>query len=170
MTASLRLHPHRATIPPISREEEQPLWSVMIPTFNNGEYLRETLSGVLAQSPGPEAMQIEVVDDCSTSGNPRAVVEELGRGRVTFYQQPQNVGHTRNFETCLKRARGHLVHLLHGDDMVRPGFYQRMEGAFHRYPESGAGFCRYIAVDEHGRVVTSARAEMTASGISRTGC
>jgi hypothetical protein len=33
------------------------------------------------------------------------------------------VGHIKNFETCLQRAQGSLVHLLHGDDYVLDGFY-----------------------------------------------
>ena len=77
-------HPYRATIPPILDGTARPLWSVMIPTYNCVNYLRETLASVLAQDPGPEIMQIEVVDDHSTKDDPAAVVEELGCGRVGF--------------------------------------------------------------------------------------
>lgn len=142
---------HRIAIPPVSPGETRPLWSVMIPTYNSGEYLRQTLTSVLSQDPGPELMQIEVVDDASTHADPQAVVQELGRGRVGFYRQPQNIGHTRNFDTCLLRARGYLVHILHGDDYVMPGFYQAMQPAFEQHPEVGAAFCQFIIVDENGR-------------------
>jgi hypothetical protein len=44
----------------------RPYWSVMIPTYKaQADYLVETLNSVLQQDPGPEQMQIEVVDDCS---------------------------------------------------------------------------------------------------------
>ena len=112
----------------------------MIPTYNCAQYLRETLASVLARDPGPEQMQIEVVDDCSTKDDPEAVVREMGGGRVTFYRQPQNAGHVRNFETCLQRACGILVHQLHGDDFVRDGFYVRMAAAFRAHPEIGRRF------------------------------
>lgn len=140
---------YRATIPPVPERTVRPHWSVMIPTYNCAKYLRETLTQVLAQDPGPELMQIEVVDDHSTVDDPAAVVEEVGRGRVGFYRQPENVGHTKNFETCLKRSRGRLIHLLHGDDYVRVGFYRKMERAFEEKPEIGAAFCRQIFMDEY---------------------
>ena len=120
------MHPFRAAIPPVAPGTPRPLWSVMIPTYNCAAYLRETLASVLAQDPGPDVMQIEVVDDHSTKDDPEAVVAEVGHGRVTFYRQPQNVGHTENFATCLQRSRGRLIHLLHGDDGVRDGFYRKM--------------------------------------------
>jgi len=140
-----------ATIPPVPEDTHRPLWSVMIPTYNCANYLRETLTSVLAQDPGPEIMQIEVIDDQSTKDDPQAVVEELGKGRVGFYRQPQNVGHTKNFETCLTRSRGKLIHLLHGDDCVRDGFYQKMQKGFEIQPDIGSAFCRSIFIDEHSQ-------------------
>src|SRR5277367_6513526 len=81
----------------------RPLWSVMIPTYNCAKYLRQTLESVLAQDPGPEQMQIEVVDDCSTKDDPEAVVRELGKDRVEFYRKPKNEGAIHNFNTCIQR-------------------------------------------------------------------
>lgn len=142
---------HREVIPPVSEGLPRPLWSVMIPTYHCARYLREALRSVLVQAPGPELMQIEVIDDCSTEDDPAAVVADLGAGRVVFYRQPRNVGHVRNFNTCVRRARGRLVHLLHGDDSVRDGFYREMERAFHESPDIGAAFCRYIWMDQEGQ-------------------
>jgi glycosyltransferase involved in cell wall biosynthesis len=110
-------------------------------------------------------MQIEVVDDCSTRDDPAAVVAEVGNGRVTFYEQSHNVGHCRNFDTCLQRSRGKLIHLLHGDDLIREGFYQKMELAFAEHPEIGAAFCRYMSIDEQGYWQTISPLEQTQSGV-----
>ncbi len=158
-------HPYRATIPPVPEGAPSPLWSVMIPTYNCAKYLRETLKSVLDQDPGPEVMQIEVIDDCSTKDDPQAVVEELGKGRVGFYRQPENVGHTRNFETCLKRSRGKLIHQLHGDDCVKDGFYRKMQQAFEGNPDIGAAFCRHIFIDEYGNCEIISGLEQPESGV-----
>lgn len=156
---------YRPTIKPLSDGELRPLWSVMIPTYNCAKYLRETLTSVLAQDPGSNTMQIMVVDDCSTQDDPEGVVKELGQGRVEFYRQPQNVGAPRNFQTCLEMSRGHLIHQLHGDDLVKDGFYQKMELAFSKNTEIGAAFCRNLFIDEYGELQGFSRLEMTESGI-----
>ena len=160
-----RYEPYRATIKPVDDTQPRPRWSVMIPTYNCAGYLRETLASVLAQDPGPALMQIEVVDDASTKDDPEAVVAELGQGRVEFFRQPRNLGHTHNFNTCLQRARGELVHLLHGDDQVREGFYQAMQRAFDTRPDIGAAFCRYIAMNEQGHWQTLGPLEQGTRGV-----
>jgi glycosyltransferase involved in cell wall biosynthesis len=137
----------------------------MIPTYHCARFLRQTLESVLSQDPGPQLMQIEVVDDRSTLDDPGAVVAEVGRGRVGFYRQPQNVGHTKNFETCLKRARGRVVHLLHGDDHVLDGFYHKLQEAFEAQPEIGAAFCRQIFMDAAGHCLDYSPLEQPESGI-----
>lgn len=156
---------YRTAITEVADGTPRPLWSVMIPTYNCAAYLRETLQGVLAQDPGPNLMQIEVVDDHSTHDDPGAVVTELGTDRVGFYRQPENVGHVRNFNTCLQRSRGHLIHLLHGDDAVREDFYRTMQRPFECHPEIGAAFCRNIYIDADGYWTSIAPLQEAESGV-----
>lgn len=136
-------------IAPIPAGVRRPLWSVMIPTFNCAKYLREALESVLAQDPGPEQMQIEVVDDCSDKDDPEEVVNEIGRGRVLFHRKPINEGAVPNFNTCIERSRGYLIHILHGDDLVEAGFYREFGAAFDASPDCAAIFCRAFLVDEN---------------------
>lgn len=136
----------------------------MIPTYNCAHYLEQTLASVLAQDPGPDVMQIEVVDDASDKDDPEEVVARLGKGRVTYTRQPQNLGQHANLHASLERARGHLVHLLHGDDVVLPGFYGAMDKAFDADAEIGAAFCRWSLMDSEGTTLTTARTEQKQAG------
>ena len=138
-------------IPKVTKETKRPLWSVLIPTYNCAEYLKETLSSVLAQDPGKKQMEIIVVDDHSTKDDPEVVVEEYGKGRIQFIQQTKNVGKVKNYETGLSASKGIYIHQLHGDDMVRPGFYKTMQDLLEQNPSAGAGFCRTIYIDENSR-------------------
>lgn len=157
-------HPHRTKIPSVN-DVERPLWSVMIPTYNCANYLRETLESVLRQDPGPDLMQIEIIDDCSSMDNPESVVREVGKDCVNFFRQPFNVGITKNLETCLLRSKGKIVHILHGDDSVRDGFYENLKIAFDENPEIGAAFCRQIYIDENSNWIDFSPIEETNRGL-----
>jgi len=150
---------------PVSDHIPRPFWSVMIPTYNSTSYLREALESVLMQDPGPAHMQIEVVDDHSLPEDPRKLVEELGGSRISYFRQPENRGSLRNFETCLGRARGRWVHLLHGDDRVRNGFYSNMEGLIAAYPEAGAACCRFAYIDSGGKTKFDSDPEQPGPGL-----
>ena len=136
-------------IPPVAPDNHRPFWSVMIPAYNCLSFLERTIQSVLMQDPGADNMQIEVIDDCSTYGDVEALVKKLGNGRVQYYRQPQNVGSLRNFETCLKRSRGLWVHLLHGDDMIKPGFYTEVESLIASFPHIGSAITSFAAIDEN---------------------
>jgi glycosyltransferase involved in cell wall biosynthesis len=135
-------------IKPISDKGERPLWSVMVPTYNCSNYLKETLQSVLVQAKNITEMQIEVIDDCSTDDNVEAIVNDIGKGRIGFFRQTENVGSLRNFETCINRSRGQLIHILHGDDMVEPGFYSEIKNLFKKHSSIGAAFTGLTAIDE----------------------
>lgn len=136
-------------IAPVNTAAPRPLFSVMIPTYNCLPYLKKTMESVLMQDMGVAKMQIEVVDDCSRDGDVKKLVEEVGKGRIGFYQQQQNRGSLRNFETCLNRAQGEYIHLLHGDDLVKPGFYNEIESLFTNYPTAGAAITNFNWVNEN---------------------
>lgn len=122
--------------------------SVMIPTYNCAEYLKQTLESVLCQCAESEIVQITVVDDCSTRDDPESVVRSFGSERITFQRNPKNLGVAGNFNECLKHARGDWVHILHGDDYILPGFYKTVLNAIRSYPDIGIIATRVFYVDE----------------------
>jgi len=130
----------------------QCLWSVMIPTYNpKPEYLEETLRSVLTQDPGEALMQIEVVDDCSPAGPPVELVHRVAAGRVTIHREAKNLGLAGVWNRCIQRARGEWVHILHQDDVVKPGFYEKLKAGIRSPAAPGLLFCRQAFLDESGR-------------------
>jgi glycosyltransferase involved in cell wall biosynthesis len=122
----------------------------MIPAYNCSAYLRQTLESVLACNVEAGTMQIEVIDDHSTDANVEELVKEIGGGRIGFYRQEKNVGSLRNFETCINRAKGKWVHILHGDDAVHKEFYSEIKNLFLSHPEAGAAFTGLEYITETG--------------------
>ncbi|MEO6549464.1 MAG: glycosyltransferase [Ferruginibacter sp.] len=137
---------------PLKQDSSRLVWSVMIPTYNCSKYLQQTIQSVLIQDRGAGKMEIWVVDDCSTD-NPEKIVNEFGNGRINFYKQQYNVGQLNNFSTCLNLAKGIIIHLLHGDDFVHNGFYQKLEAPLLADEEIGAAFTRNDIVDKDGNLV-----------------
>ena len=129
----------------------RPLWSVMIPAYNCINYLEETINSVLQQALPIDQMQIEVIDDCSTDGDVEALVQRVGKGRVGYFKKETNGGSLRNFESCINRAKGIYVHILHGDDKVKPGFYAEIAVLFEKHPEVGACYTSYEYIDSSSR-------------------
>src|ERR1700709_2756259 len=106
---------------PASDAGTTPFWSVMIPTYNPPKpYLEQALSSVLDQGLNEHEMQIEVVDDCSSSVDVESLVKPLGGERIKFSRTKKNLGLAGCWNTCLSRSQGRWVHLLHQDDYVLP--------------------------------------------------
>jgi glycosyltransferase involved in cell wall biosynthesis len=132
----------------------------MIPVRNCAEYLAGALSEVVDQVPSDA--QVVVVDDASTD-DPRGVVDRLGGSLVDYVRQEPAVGAIGNFNRCVELARGELVHLLHGDDAVAPGFYAAMDEAM-ADPQVLAAVCRTKYIDVAGRTIRTTRSERHGTG------
>jgi glycosyltransferase involved in cell wall biosynthesis len=125
-----------------------PFWSVIVPLYERRQYLQQCLDSVLDQDPGPDEMEICVVDDASPS-DLQGFVEGLGRGRAQYWRNATNLGERANTNLAIGRARGRWIHILHDDDWVLPGFYATMRQGIETAPDSvGVAFCMYATWDE----------------------
>lgn len=136
------------TINSINSKKIRPIFSVMIPTYNCANFLIKTIESVLSQDLGEDYMEIEVIDDCSTIDNPENIVKQYGRGRVKYFKKERNEGATLNFNTCIERSNGLLIHILHGDDYVLPLFYEKIYNEFLKNSEIDACITRSKIVSE----------------------
>jgi glycosyltransferase involved in cell wall biosynthesis len=152
-------------IRPVEDVADRPLWSVMIPVYNCSQYLERTLERVLSEEIPASKMQIEVVDDCSTDANTEAMVMKIGKGRVHYFRQEKNVGSLQNFATCLNRSKGKLIHLLHGDDKIKKGFYEEIANLFEEYTEAAAAFTRFAYIDDQDKFMHNHDEEKNGRGI-----
>ena len=142
---------------------DRPRWSVVIPVHNCADYLAEALPGVVAQLADRDDAEIIVVDDASTD-DPGRVIERLGRDRVQYRPNPGHLGAIATFNRCLDLATGELVHLLHGDDMVLPGFYPAMEQAL-ADPTAVAAVCRVQDMDAQSVPIYITRSYRKGTGV-----
>ena len=140
---------------------DRPRWSVMIPAWNADKFLARTIESVL-DSDLPEGSQVEVVDDCSTDATPD-IVQRFASAGVRYFRHSTQQGAPANFNACLQRSQGELVHLLHADDQIVAGFYTAAESALTQ-SEAIAAVCRTQYFDEAGQPTKVTRTE-TPTGI-----
>jgi glycosyltransferase involved in cell wall biosynthesis len=95
---------------------DQPVFSVILPTFNRAVLLPEALDSVFIQ--GVPDVQVIVIDDGSTDDT-EAVVAAYGRGVQYVRQTNSGVAAARN--TGLNLAKGRLISFLDSDDVWLPG-------------------------------------------------
>jgi len=140
-----------------------PRWSVVIPAHNCADLLVPCLESVLGQVSHRDDVEVVVVDDGSTD-DPAAVVARVGAGRVRLVRNEQALGAVPNFNRCLREARGEYIHLLHGDDVVLPGFYEAMDAAL-AGPNVAASFCRTQHIDAVGTPIAVTRSYVRGGGV-----
>ncbi|HZM05150.1 MAG TPA: glycosyltransferase [Candidatus Saccharimonadales bacterium] len=153
-------------IPPVPPNgNPRPFWSVMIPAYNpSKDYLEQMLRSVLVQDPGPEQMQIEVVDDCSPDVDVAALVREIAGNRVKVSSTHKNLGLAGCWNNCIERSRGEWVHILHQDDWVLPEFYARFEALIQAVPGLDAAYSRHFFADADGHWTAISSLEMRIAG------
>jgi glycosyltransferase involved in cell wall biosynthesis len=122
----------------------------MIPVRNRTDYLAQAVASVLAQDPGPAEMEIWLVDNSTSTIVFTALLPAAAQERVRLFRQPTPVGMAENWNTCVSLSCGHLVHLLHDDDWVQPGFYARLAKMALARPNAGLFCCRAETVDAQG--------------------
>lgn len=102
------------------QSQSAPALSVMIPNFNYGRYIGETIQSVLGQV--GDDVEIVVCDNASTDDSV-AVVEAFRDPRIRVQVNPCNVGFSANLERVAAMARGKRMLLLSSDDKMGPGAY-----------------------------------------------
>ena len=137
-------------MPKDSPTRPQPFWSVIVPLFERRQHSRQCLDSVSNQDPGPEEMEILVADDASPS-DLQDFVEGLGRGRVRYVRNANNLGERVNTNRAIQRSSGRWIHILHDDDWVLP-CSRHPAACIETSPASlGVAFCMYAAWHETGR-------------------
>ncbi len=105
--------------------------SVIIPTYNRADFLKEAVDSVLAQD-HPD-FELIVVDDGSTDETPE-LLDRYGDDLRVVRQENAGVSAARN--AGIARAAGDLIAFLDSDDLWLPGKLSAQTAFFDARPES----------------------------------
>ncbi len=137
----------------VGRTTERHWITVALPVHEpDPALLAEAIGSVLAQDSGPSRMEVLVVDDGTASLDVRALVHELAGDRVRVVRPDRRLGLPAAWNACIEAATGEIVHVLHQDDRVLPGFYDRLVRPMRDDPALVGAFCRTAGIDGRGEV------------------
>jgi glycosyltransferase involved in cell wall biosynthesis len=117
--------------------------SVIIPTYNSGEFIVDTVESVLAQT--LEASEILIVDDGSTD-HTRALIEGIGDSRIRYVRQ-ENAGVSVARNTGLSLATGEFIAFLDADDLWRPTMLEKQAALLNHDPGISCAFTNFVRFD-----------------------
>lgn len=116
-------------------EEERPLVSIIIPTYNYADFLSTAIQSCLNQTYQP--VEIIVVDDGSTD-HTKNIAEGFGRDILYVSQENQGVSSARN--RGLELAKGSYLAFLDSDDYLMNDSIGKKVEILEKNPEVGIVF------------------------------
>ena len=127
----------------------QDIVSVIMPTYNAGEYLSDSIASVLQQT--YQSLELLITDDCSTKAETRKILQHYikldPRVKVEYLTENRGPGYARN--QSIKRAVGRYIAFCDCDDRWFP---DKLERQIAHMDRKSCALCStsYIICDENG--------------------
>lgn len=133
-----------------------PRVSVVVPAYNNGDYIAATMGSVLDQT--FDDFELVVADHSSTDDTWEQLQAFADDPRVRLVQTDAGGGARKNWNRVSELARGELIKLVCGDDLVHPTMLARQVAAIDAAgPEAVLVASQRDLVDARGDVFVRAR-------------
>lgn len=128
--------------------ETHPLVSIIVPSYNQGRFIRRTLESILSQDYRP--LEVIVVDGASTDETV-AILQEFSSAPELQWVSERDSGVVEAVNKGFARARGAIGAIQSSDDFYLPGAIRAGVEALQADPELGFVFGDIAKVDAEGR-------------------
>jgi len=129
---------------------ELPLVTIVTPTFNNADYLSETIESVLSQT--YDNIEYVVINDGSTD-NTREILEQF-KDRCTVIHQ-ENAGQSETLNRGWAKAKGTILGYISSDDRLGPECIAESVKVLESDNSIVATYCDFDLIDSNGNWVRS---------------
>jgi len=103
-----------------TRDDYEPTVTVVIPMFNEGEAIKETLQSILDSEYPKHKLEVVCMDDCSTD-NSYEMAREVARtsnGRLKVVRNRQNLGKRRSINRAVRASDREIIVSVDSDVVV----------------------------------------------------
>jgi glycosyltransferase involved in cell wall biosynthesis len=128
----------------------KPLISIVTPSLNQSQFLREALESVRNQQYA--AVEHIVLDGCSTDGSQRILqdIEKASGATAFWWRSGHDGGQSAALNQGFARAKGEIIGWLNADDRYRAGCFDKVAAAFTEHPELDVLYGDYNLMDAAG--------------------
>lgn len=127
--------------------KDQPLVTIITPSFNHAAFIRETIDSVLSQDyPNIEYI---IMDGGSADGTAEVVNPYLDQ--LTFISEKDR-GQSHAINKGFAVARGQIVAWLNSDDLFLPGAVSNAVAAFKNHPSAAVVYGEGYQIDISGNI------------------
>jgi len=133
-------------------ETNPPQITILIPVYNGDRFIERTIKSVLNQTYDNLIM---IVADNYSKDNTRTIVRKyLKDPRITLIERPRNIGHIKNFNSCLRLLNTPYYMLLCSDDLLYSRYSLEMAvNVFETNPLVPAVYCDMVYINENDRPI-----------------
>ena len=132
-----------------------PRVSVVVPSYNNAPFIEATMDSILAQT--YQDFELVVADHSSSDGTWEKLHQYSSDPRVRLLRTDAGGGAPRNWEDVTSEARGELVKLVCGDDVIYPDCLRLQVEAMDANPSVVLVAARRDLIDARGGLVSARR-------------
>lgn len=123
--------------------------SIVTPSYNQADFLEQTLDSVLNQGYG----RLEyIVQDGQSSDGSAAVLERYQK-RLTHWETRRDRGQAHAINLGFQHATGEVLAYLNSDDLLLPGTLHYVADYLDRHPEVDVVYGHRIVIDEAGNEI-----------------
>jgi glycosyltransferase involved in cell wall biosynthesis len=134
--------------------DQQPLVSIIVPSYNQGQYLRETLASILSQDYRP--LEVLVLDGASKDDTVPILKEFSAKHpELRWWSEPDS-GVADAVNKGLALARGEFAGIQSSDDIYLPGAISEAAAILQNNVQLGIVCAEINIVDESGRFLQRA--------------
>jgi glycosyltransferase involved in cell wall biosynthesis len=128
----------------MSKNENVPIVSVVMSVYNSGEFLRDAIDSILAQT--YEDFEFVIIDDGSTDES-NEIIKSYNDKRIVLIEQP-NKGLVASLNTGIDIARGMYIARMDADDISLPERFEREVAQLDNNPKLGLVGTYFQYMDE----------------------
>ena len=109
-------------------EERKPMVSIVIPTYNRVNTLKNAVTTALKQEDFFDYEIVVVDNDNSENNDVLQFLEGIKSDRISYYKNEENIGMVGNWNRGVFLSQGKWVTILCDDDLLHPKFLKIMMG------------------------------------------